>query len=84
MPADSIACSHIDYPVRYRPTGQAGPFDPEAFEEKFRHALRATARSGRALEINTRLPLHAAMSPGGTTKVAPRSPSAATLRGRVD
>jgi histidinol-phosphatase (PHP family) len=38
---------------------QAGPFDPTAFEEEFRHALRATAQSGRALEINTRLPLHA-------------------------
>jgi histidinol-phosphatase (PHP family) len=31
--------------------------DPTAFEEEFRHALRATAQSGRALEINTRLPL---------------------------
>jgi histidinol-phosphatase (PHP family) len=50
--------AHIDYPVRYWPAEQAGPFDPKAFEEEFRHALRATARSGRALEINTRLPLH--------------------------
>jgi histidinol-phosphatase (PHP family) len=51
--------AHIDYPVRYWPTEQAGPFDPKAFEEEFRHALGATARSGRALEVNTRLPLHA-------------------------
>ena len=51
--------AHIDYPVRYWPTAQAGPFDPKPFEEQFRHALRATAQSGRALEINTRLPLHA-------------------------
>ncbi|MET8155862.1 PHP domain-containing protein [Sphaerisporangium sp. NPDC005289] len=48
--------AHIDYPVRSWPT-EAGPFDPPAFEEEFRHALRATASSGRALEINTRLPL---------------------------
>jgi histidinol-phosphatase (PHP family) len=47
--------AHIDYPVRSWP----GPFDPGVFEEEFRHALRATAESGRALEINTRLPLHA-------------------------
>ncbi|RSM70910.1 histidinol-phosphatase [Actinoplanes sp. ATCC 53533] len=51
--------AHIDYPIRSWPAEQAGPFDPTAFEEDFRHALRATARSGRALEINTRLPLHA-------------------------
>ncbi len=48
--------AHIDYPIRYWP----GPsFDPKAFEGEFREALRATARSGRALEINTRLPLDA-------------------------
>ncbi|MEV6494826.1 PHP domain-containing protein [Actinoplanes sp. NPDC051633] len=51
--------AHIDYPVRSWPAELVGPFDPTAFEEEFRHALRATARSGRALEINTRLPLHA-------------------------
>ena len=51
--------AHIDYPVRSWPTERAGPFDPAMFEDEFRHALRATARSGRALEINTRLPLHA-------------------------
>jgi histidinol-phosphatase (PHP family) len=49
--------AHIDYPVRSWPAEQAGAFDPTAFEEEFRHALRATAQSGRALEINTRLPL---------------------------
>ena len=31
------------------------PFDPRDFQEEFRHALRATARAGRALEINTRI-----------------------------
>ncbi|MEV4115615.1 PHP domain-containing protein [Nonomuraea sp. NPDC049695] len=50
--------AHIDYPVRYWPQREAGPFDPLAFEEEFRHALRVTAQSGRALEINTRIPLH--------------------------
>jgi histidinol-phosphatase (PHP family) len=49
--------THIDYPVRYWPA-RAGPFDPASFEDEFRHALRALAGSGRALEINTRLPLH--------------------------
>jgi histidinol-phosphatase (PHP family) len=51
--------AHIDYPVRFWPDEHAGPFDPADFEEEFRHALGATARSGRALEINTRLPLDA-------------------------
>lgn len=48
--------AHIDYPVRSWPT-DAGPFDVTAFEDEFRLALRATAESGRALEINTRVPL---------------------------
>jgi histidinol-phosphatase (PHP family) len=51
--------AHIDYPVRSWPRERAGPFDPTAFEEEFRYALRVTARSGRALEVNTRLPLQA-------------------------
>jgi histidinol-phosphatase (PHP family) len=49
--------AHIDYPLRYWPAG-AGPFDPYSFQEEFRHALRVLAGSGRALEINTRGPLH--------------------------
>lgn len=49
--------AHIDYPVRYWPA-QAGPFDPNAFQDEFRHALRVLAASGRALEVNTRVPLH--------------------------
>jgi histidinol-phosphatase (PHP family) len=48
--------AHIDYPFRYWPA-DAGPFDPNAFEDEFREALRALARSGRALEVNTTLPL---------------------------
>lgn len=51
--------AHIDYAVRFWPAERAGPFDPAAFTDEFRWALRATAESGRALEINTRLPLHA-------------------------
>jgi histidinol-phosphatase (PHP family) len=53
--------AHIDYPVRFWPVGQAGPFDPLAFEDEFRHALRATALAGKALEVNTRIPLHSAI-----------------------
>ncbi len=44
--------AHIDYAIRYWPNAQAGPFDPYSFEEEFRHAMRAVARSGRALEMN--------------------------------
>jgi histidinol-phosphatase (PHP family) len=48
--------AHIDYPVRYWPAD--GPaFDPTQFEEEFRTVLRSLARSGRALEVNTRVPL---------------------------
>lgn len=50
--------AHIDYPIRCWPEQEAGAFDPSAFEAEFRHALRATAQSGRALEINTAIPLH--------------------------
>ncbi|MFI5953596.1 PHP domain-containing protein [Cryptosporangium sp. NPDC051539] len=48
--------AHIDFPVRYWPAG-AAPFDPARFEEEYRVALRALAGSGRALEVNTRVPL---------------------------
>jgi histidinol-phosphatase (PHP family) len=50
--------AHVDYPVRYWPEQQAGPFDPSAFEDEFRHALRSTALAGKALEVNTSVPLH--------------------------
>ena len=59
--AHSVAFSvlgHIDYPLRSWPR-DLGPFAPTAFEDEFRHALRATADSGRALEISTVVPLHA-------------------------
>lgn len=50
--------AHIDYPVRSWGEGADGPFEPADFEVEFRDALEALARSGRALEINTVLPLH--------------------------
>lgn len=49
--------AHIDYPVRTWPKS-AGTFDPRNFEEEFRHALRLAAQTGRALEVNTRVPLN--------------------------
>jgi len=49
--------AHIDYPVRSWPA-HAGRFDPQAFEDEFRYALRVLADSGRALEVNTKVPLH--------------------------
>lgn len=51
--------AHADYPVRSWPEGEAGPFDPKDYEAEFRHTLGATAAAGKALEINTVVPLHA-------------------------
>lgn len=48
--------AHIDYPLRSW-TAEDPVFDPHDFEDDLRTALRATALSGRALEINTVLPL---------------------------
>ena len=45
--------THIDYAARYWPVEDHGPFDHLLFEEGFRHAMRAIASSGRALEMNT-------------------------------
>ncbi|MEX1335045.1 MAG: PHP domain-containing protein, partial [Candidatus Limnocylindrales bacterium] len=48
--------AHIDYLVRQiHATGR--DHDPLAFEAEYRETLGVLARSGRALEINTRLPL---------------------------
>ena len=49
--------AHVDYPVRYWPSG-AAPYDVTEFEEEHRHVLRLLAGSGRVLEVNTRVPLH--------------------------
>jgi len=57
---DSFAVlAHIDYPLRA--LSLTSPCDPAPFEDEFRHALRALALSGRALEINTRIPLQPAI-----------------------
>jgi histidinol-phosphatase (PHP family) len=48
--------AHIDYPVRHWPE-RAPRFDPAAFEDEYRAVLAALARSGRALEANTTVPL---------------------------
>jgi histidinol-phosphatase (PHP family) len=49
--------AHIDYPVRYWPR-EAGPCDPHDFEEEYRHVLQTLADAGKALEVNTKVPLH--------------------------
>ena len=49
--------AHIDYPVRGWPAG-GPPYDPAAFEDDYRAVLRALARRGKVLELNTRIPLH--------------------------
>lgn len=46
--------THLDYAARYWPTADLGPFDVRHFEAELRAAMRAIARSGRALELNTR------------------------------
>jgi histidinol-phosphatase (PHP family) len=50
--------AHLDYPIRRWPADVAS-LPPSAFEEEYRAVLRALAQSGRALEVNTRLPLDA-------------------------
>ena len=53
---DFAALAHIDYAMRYWPRDRA-VCPPADFEEEYRAVLRALAGSGRALEINTQLPL---------------------------
>jgi histidinol-phosphatase (PHP family) len=54
---DFSVLAHIDYPLRYWRSTE--PVDLASFEEEFRVALTAVAAGGRALEINTVLPLDA-------------------------
>jgi len=49
--------AHIDYPVRYWPAN-APAHDPDDFQDEYRHVLRLLAAAGKALEVNTRVPLH--------------------------
>jgi histidinol-phosphatase (PHP family) len=50
--------AHIDYPVRGWPTATAGPYNPARFEDEHRTVLKALAKSGRLLELNTTIPLN--------------------------
>lgn len=56
--ANFAVLAHIDYVVRYRPTDAGAP-DQADFEDEHRAVLRALARSGRALEVNTTLAFNA-------------------------
>lgn len=53
-PFDVLA--HIDYPQRYWP-GNAPAFDPTQLKDNYHQFLEVLAGTGRALEVNTRLPL---------------------------
>ncbi|MDX6255677.1 MAG: histidinol-phosphatase family [Frankiales bacterium] len=44
--------AHVDFIARYLP--RAGGYDGAAYEEEYRAIFRALARSGRALELNTK------------------------------
>ncbi|MEU4520162.1 PHP domain-containing protein [Amycolatopsis sp. NPDC024027] len=54
--ADFAVLAHIDYALRSWPA-EGPPFVAEDFEEEFRTVLRALKASGRALEVNTKVPL---------------------------
>jgi len=69
--------SHIDYPVRYWPTGQEGPFNPRVFEDVFRQVMGDLAGSGRALELNVGGPLRPWIPQWWSEKAAVRSRSPA-------
>ncbi len=49
--------AHIDYPIRRWPA-TSGKYAPTMFEDEYRAVLRVLAKTGRALEVNTRIPLH--------------------------
>lgn len=51
--------AHVDYPVRAWQRMRTDPFDPLPFADEYRDVLTALAASGRALELNTVVPLHA-------------------------
>jgi histidinol-phosphatase (PHP family) len=60
--ADFTVLAHVNYAARYWPADQ-GRYRNADFEGQYRVALRALARSGRAMEINTSgwLPLDASL-----------------------
>lgn len=49
--------AHLDYPLRYWPSDV--PLDLAPFEEQVRHVLGLLRDAGKALEVNTRVPLPA-------------------------
>jgi histidinol-phosphatase (PHP family) len=49
--------AHIDYPLRFWPL-DAKPYDPFEFQDEYRHVLQILASAGKALELNTKVPLH--------------------------
>ncbi|MGH3095760.1 MAG: PHP domain-containing protein [Streptosporangiales bacterium] len=51
--------AHVDYPRRYWP-GAGPPYDERDYEDEYRAVFRALARTGRALEVNTKSPLASA------------------------
>jgi len=51
---------HVDYPLRCWPK-ESGPVDSAMFEEEYRAVFEELAESGRALEVNTRLPASGAL-----------------------
>ncbi|MEV6824513.1 PHP domain-containing protein [Amycolatopsis sp. NPDC051102] len=53
---DFAVLAHIDYALRSWPA-EGPPFVAAEFEEEFRTVLRALKASGRALEVNTKVPL---------------------------
>lgn len=55
-PAPYDLLTHLDYPLRHRPAS-APPFAWSRHEPAVREVLSRLAGSGRALELNTRLPL---------------------------
>jgi histidinol-phosphatase (PHP family) len=50
--AEFSILAHIDYPKMKWPKA-AKPYDATTYEDEYRQVLRALARSGRALEVNT-------------------------------
>jgi histidinol-phosphatase (PHP family) len=61
-PADFAVLAHVNYAARYWPASQ-GEYRNADFDGEYRAALRALARSGRAMEVNTSgwLPLDASL-----------------------
>ncbi|GAB2626053.1 PHP domain-containing protein [Nocardioides ginkgobilobae] len=54
---DFETLAHIDYPVRQWPA-DGDAYRPTDFEDEYRHVLRLLAGAGKALEFNTKVPLH--------------------------